>query len=136
MGFFHSKQSTNFWKLLLSFFEASGRSQTLKIELKRCTVVQKRGSHLFAKNCIFLTKWTNNDHPWDPKDIKKRRKTWKHAVLISRSIFIAKSDDLERSRWVNVKGWRQGWGPVEGGEASPRSYAEDLVFILSTPCYL
>ena len=52
------------------FFEASGRSQTLKILLKRCTVVQKRGSHLFAKNCTFSKKWTNNDPPGTPKTFK------------------------------------------------------------------
>ena len=35
-----------------------------------------------------------------------------------------------------LEGFAAGVGPIGGGEASPRSYAEDLVFIFSTPCYL
>ena len=73
--FFSEQKINEFPEAIFSFFEASGRSQTLKIELKRCTVVQKRGSLLFAKNCTFFKQLTNNDPPWDPTDIKKRRKT-------------------------------------------------------------
>ena len=106
--FLHSKKSTNFWKLFFLFFEASGRSQTLKIELKRCTVVQKRGSHLFAKNCTFSTKWIINDAPWDPKDVQKRRKTWENAVGIWRSFFGA---PVGRPG----EGLAAGVGPIGGG---------------------
>ena len=128
--FVHSKKSTNFWKLFFLFFEASGRSQTLEIELKRCTVVQKRGSHLFAKNCVFVKKWTINDPPLGPQ---RRAKTQKNMGKCAWNLEVVFWRPGRSSRGG---GWRQWWGPSEGGEASPRSYAEDFVFMSSTPCYL
>ena len=71
-----------------------------------------------------------------PKTFKNAEKHGKMMFEFGGRFLMPKSDDLEQSGGVEAKGWRQGWGPSEGGEASPRSYAEDSVFMSSTPCYL
>ena len=62
------------------FFEAPRRSQTLKIEPKRCKGVQKRGSHLFTKNLDFIKKCTKNDLPRDPQNLPKPQKNQKKTL--------------------------------------------------------
>ena len=62
------------------FFEAPRRSQTLKIEPKRCNGVQKRGCHFFMKKPFVLQKMSKNDLPWDPQNPPKTQKNWKRSL--------------------------------------------------------
>ena len=109
--FFRNKNQRFFWKVIFLFFEASGSSQTLKIELKRCTVVQKRGSHLFEKNCFFFKKLMNNDPLGTPK-------TFKNAEIHGKMLF----EFGGRFLMPKVTTWRgrgerlaAGVGPIGGG---------------------
>ena len=56
--------------------------------------------------------------------------------LVQRDQEVFQSAPVLRSRWVNVgqgKRFAAGVGPAEGGEASPRSYAEIFHYRLARP---
>ena len=63
-------------------------------------------------------------------------KTFKNAEKHGKMVFEFGGRFLAPRSAVEERGFAAGAGPIGGGEASPRSYAEDLVFISSTPCYL
>ena len=107
--FFHYKKKQKFPDAFFLDFRGFREDRTLKIERKRCTVVQNRGYHDFLEKRTLCENTPKTDFPRDPRNHREVTKTATGPYLEPR----AKKQQEKHENWNWMGGGGGGGGNSE-----------------------